>query len=137
MNLKLSAVQTTSLVVLVSIVVWSFSLWLKVPAYAAYVAICALVTGCLGGVFLGLITRTPKPLMIYSWLILFVLTFLPVVYEWPHVSADTIQLTGHMPVLFYRYFDLLRIVEYIMGLPIPFVLIGHHAPDDFHHDAAA
>ncbi len=88
-----------------------------------------LLDGALLGTALAMITRTRRPLWIYTWLAVAALTLWLVYEGWPPAGPWEIHPWPGAPDIVYNYLDVLRSVLFILGLPYPFARLGYHAPD--------
>jgi hypothetical protein len=112
-----------------TVLAWAASLPLHCARLAAWVAVVAWGAGGLFGVFLALVTRTRKPILIYLLLGLAALTLWPLFQSWPYADAwDVIAWPG-APGFVQQYFTLLRPIGFLLGLPFPFACLGQHSPD--------
>jgi len=96
---------------------------------AAVVGGFSLLDGALCGAALAWATRTRRPLLIYAGVAVAALTVWPVAVGWPLAGASDVHPWRGAPSLVLNYFDALRVVVYLLGIPYPFARLGHHAPD--------
>ncbi len=89
----------------------------------------SLLAGMGLGLSLALVTRTRRPWLIYLALAVGVLTFVPILREWPAGDAWDVHPWHGAPPVVYGYLDGLRTLLYLLGIFWPFVHFGHHAPD--------
>jgi hypothetical protein len=115
---------------LILAIVWLLpALRLQCLERAAIIAGASLLEGALLGTAMAMITRTRKPLAIYFWLLICLLSLGPLCASWPAGSPWEIHPWPGAPRLVYFYFDMLRMVFFLLGIPYPFVRWGYHAPD--------
>ena len=108
---------------------FALSLPLHCPVRALMVGGVSLLAGGMLGTALAMITRTPRPLLIYFWLGVAALTFVPLYRGWPPGDALDIFPWRGAPDIVYNYFDILRGGVYLLAMPYPFARLGQHAPD--------
>jgi hypothetical protein len=108
---------------------WALALPLGCAGRAAVVGGFSLLAGALCGTLLALVTRTRRPTFIYACLAGAALTVWPILVGWPPGGAADVHPWRDAPSLVLNYFDALRPVMYLLGLPYPFARLGHHAPD--------
>lgn len=89
----------------------------------------SLLDGIVLGVGLALVTRVRSPWIIYFLLGLCALTVWPLIDEWPPGGALDVHLWPGVPSLAYGYLDAVRLMLFLLGVPAPFALLGHHGPD--------
>lgn len=112
-----------------SLLLWLPSLPLHCAGRAALVGGFSLLNGVLLGTLLAVITRTRRPLLIYACLGGVLLSFWPLFVSWPPAEQSEIYLPHGAPEILLNYFDILRGVLFLLGVPFPFATLGHHAPD--------
>ena len=108
---------------------WAASLPLRCAGLAAWVAVVSWGAGKAFGLFLALVTRTHKPVLIYLLLGLAGVTLWPLFQSWPYADAGDVIAWPGAPGFTYQYFALLRPVVFLLGLPYPFARVGQHGPD--------
>lgn len=95
--------------------------------------VCALCGSGLG-LALAMVTRTRRPLAIYGYLLVAILTFAPLVVTWPPGDSFDVQRWGGAPEVLDNYFDFLRMGIFLVSIPFPFARFGQHAPDPLPSD---
>lgn len=108
---------------------WAASLPLRCPLLAAWVAGVSGLTGALCGLFLALVTRTCRPVLIYAFLALAGLMLWPLYNAWPHAGGFDVTAWPDAPQFVFTYFSLLRPIVFVLALPVPFAAVGQHGPD--------
>ena len=108
---------------------WAASLGLRCAVLAATVTGVSAGSGALCGLFLGLITRTRRPILIYLFLILAGLMLWPLYNMWPYADAYDIPAWPGAPGFVFNYFNMLRPIVFVLALPVPFAVVGQHGPD--------
>ena len=96
---------------------------------AALVGGGALLAGGTLGFAMAMITRTRRPLLIYFWLGIVVLSFWPLYAGWPPGEIWELHPWPNAPDLVYNYFDMLRGGLFLLAFPWVFARLGYHAPD--------
>lgn len=108
---------------------WLPSFWLRCPQQATVIGGFSLLDGFMFGSALALITRTRRPVLIYLYLGVVVLTFVPLFQSWPPGGPWDVRLSPGMPEILLNYLDMLRIGLFLLGFPYPFARFGQHGPD--------
>ncbi len=108
---------------------WAASLPLRCPVLGAWVAGVSALTGALCGLFLALVTRTRRPVLIYAFLALACLMLWPLYNAWPYADGFDVIAWPNAPQFVFTYFGILRPVVFILALPVPFAAVGQHGPD--------
>ena len=107
----------------------AFSVPLRCVLPSISVGGASLLCGMGLGLSLAGITRTRRIGMIYLFLVLALLMFVPLFGNIPFASPDLLTLSPRMPALFENYFDFLRWIAFFCGFPYPFAQFGFHASD--------
>ncbi len=115
-----------------SLLCWAASLRLHCPEVAALVGGFSFLDGAFFGIMLALVTRSRRPIWIYVWLGLAALSFYPLFISWPPGNELSIAAWRGAPAIVYNYFDALRPLLFLLGMPFPFIAFGFHAPDQSH-----
>lgn len=108
---------------------------LQCAGRAALVGGFALFDGSLMGLALALVTRARRPVLIYLFFGLAMLTLWPLAASWPLDKGWPIGDPGAIvvwlgaPTLVYNYFDILRACVFTLAIPAPFARYGQHGPD--------
>ena len=108
---------------------WAASLGLRCPLLAAIVTAASMGTGALCGLFLGLVTRARRPVLIYLFLIMAGLMLWPLYSAWPYADGLDIPAWPGAPGFVFEYFSVLRPLVFLLALPVPFAVVGQHGPD--------
>ena len=98
------------------------------PTAAAVTAVDGLA-GCGLGTALAMVTRSRRPIAIYFWLLIGIMTALTLGFGWPPGDISDIRLWHKAPEIFENYFDFLRGGVYLLAMPFPFAKLGFHRPD--------
>jgi hypothetical protein len=118
-----------------TLALWSLSAPLHCTGRAGLVGGFALVDGALMGLALAFVTRSRRPLLIYLFIGLALLTLWPLAASWPLDKGWPIGDPGAIaawpgaPALVYNYFDILRACVFALAIPAPFARYGQHGPD--------
>lgn len=96
---------------------------------AARVTCGSLIFGGIFGASLAMVTRTPRPLLIYLWLLIALSSIAPLYLGWPSGSEYDIVAWKNAPGIVFNYFDFLRGGGFLLSLFYPFARLGQHASD--------
>ena len=96
---------------------------------ALWVGGVSLLDGGAFGLALALVTRTQRPFWIYAFLGLALLALWPVCVAWPPADSSEVHLWRGAPDVFSNYFDVLRVVFFVVGTVWPFARFGQHSAD--------
>ncbi len=86
------------------------------------------------GASLAMTTRTLRPFQIYLWLGAAFLSLAPLYLNFPGADENDVHLWKDAPSIASNYFDVLRMGVFLLAIPYPFALLGHHATDN--HEGA-
>src|SRR5262249_43087184 len=112
-----------------ALLLWGLSFPLRCVGQATRVGGLMLLDGALLGAALAGVPRTRRPLGIYAWLGVALLTLWPLIAGWPAVGAEAVHPWRGAPSIVLNYFDMLRVGAFLLGIPYPFARLGQHAPD--------
>ena len=112
-----------------AILLWCGSIPLKVMFFAFLVGVCSFLEGIIFGLSLAFITRTRKPFWIYAWLLVAIYMVRLIVINFPFPIAAYTQIIPEHPDWIANYFDVLRPMMFLFGIPFPFAQFGYHAAD--------
>jgi len=124
-----AALKIGLICVMLSLLCWTASVPLHCVEIAALVGGFSYLNGTFFGIMLALVTRSRRPVLIYLWLGLAALSFYPLFIAWPPADELSIEAWRGAPPIVYNYFDALRPLLFLLGMPPPFIAFGFHAPD--------
>lgn len=81
------------------------------------------------GASLAMTTRTLRPFQIYIWLGSAFLMLTPLYLNFPSADENDVHLWKGAASIASNYFDVLRMGVFLLAIPYPFALLGHHATD--------
>ena len=111
------------------LVLFSLAVPLRCVALAMLVGGVTGFAGACMGASLAMTTRTLRPFQIYLWLGAAFLTLAPLYLNFPGADENDVLLWKGAPSIASNYFDVLRMGVFLLAIPYPFALLGHHATD--------
>ncbi len=111
------------------LVLLSLSIPLRCVVLAMQVGAMTGFAGACMGASLAMTTRTLRPFQIYLWLGATFLTLAPLYLNFPSADENDVHLWKGAPSIASNYFDVLRMGVFLLAIPYPFALLGHHATD--------
>ena len=111
------------------LVLFSLAIPLRCVAIAMQVGGITGFAGACMGASLAMTTRTLRPFQIYLWLGAAFLTLAPLYLNFPGADENDVHLWKGAPSIASNYFDVLRMGVFLLAIPYPFALLGHHATD--------
>ncbi len=96
---------------------------------ALRVAIPAMLSGCLLGACMALITRIRRPAVIYASLLIGIATAWPLIHPWPAIRLeDVVSAEGSIQRAI-MYLETIRPLAFLAGVPIFYIGLGQHSAD--------